>query len=73
MRARTVARTAHGGGPARNTLLSLAGLGVPLIGGFAVIPVIERHPGPVRFGLRGPAWALLEYFTLVDAGHTPVR
>jgi O-antigen/teichoic acid export membrane protein len=60
--------SASGVGLARNTLLNLAGLGVPLVVGFAVIPVIASHLGPVRFGLLGLAWALLEYFSLVDGG-----
>jgi O-antigen/teichoic acid export membrane protein len=53
---------------ARNTILHLAGIGIPLAVGFALVPIIVRHLGPVRFGLLGLAWALLEYFTLFDVG-----
>ena len=53
---------------AGNVLLSLIGLGAPLIVGILVMPVIVRHLGPVRFGLLGLAWAVLEYLALLDLG-----
>lgn len=53
---------------ARNTILNLAGLTFPLVVGVAVMPVITRNLGPVRFGLLGLTLALLEYSGLFDLG-----
>ncbi len=52
----------------RNALLNLAGLGVPLVVGAAVLPFLTRALGPARFGLLGMSWAFLEYLTLFDVG-----
>jgi O-antigen/teichoic acid export membrane protein len=52
----------------RNTGLTLAAIGVPLVSAFFVMPELTRHLGPARFGLLGLAWALLEYFSLFDVG-----
>jgi len=52
----------------RHTLFNLLGIGVPLVLGLLVIPVLVRELGPARFGLLSIAWAVLEYFTLFDAG-----
>lgn len=53
---------------ARNTLLNFGGLSVPLLVGVAVMPIITRNMGPVRFGLLGLTLALLEYSGLFDLG-----
>jgi O-antigen/teichoic acid export membrane protein len=53
---------------ARNTALNLAGLGIPLVVGVAVMPIITRHLGETRFGLLGLTLALLEYSGLFDFG-----
>jgi O-antigen/teichoic acid export membrane protein len=53
---------------ARNTVLNLAGLGIPLVVGVAVMPIITRHLGTTRFGLLGLTLALLEYSGLFDFG-----
>lgn len=52
----------------RNTVLNIAGIGIPLIVGLAVMPTITSHLGPARFGLLGLTLALLEYSTLFDLG-----
>jgi len=52
----------------RNTGLTLASIGVPLLAAFLVMPELTRHLGAARFGLLGLAWALLEYFSLFDVG-----
>jgi O-antigen/teichoic acid export membrane protein len=53
---------------ARNAVLNLAGLGIPLVVGVAVMPIITRNLGPTRFGLLGLTLALLEYSGLFDFG-----
>ncbi len=53
---------------ARNTVLNLAGLGIPLVVGVAVMPIITRQLGTTRFGLLGLTLALLEYSGLFDFG-----
>jgi O-antigen/teichoic acid export membrane protein len=53
---------------ARNTLLNLAGLGVPLALAFFVMPIAARVLGPTRFGIIGLAWAITEYLALFDLG-----
>ncbi len=52
----------------RNTLLNFGGLSFPLLVGVAVMPVITRNMGAVRFGLLGLTLALLEYSGLFDLG-----
>ena len=52
----------------RNTILNLAGLGVPLVVGVAVMPIIVRNLGETRFGLLGLTLALLEYSGLFSFG-----
>lgn len=52
----------------RNTILNLAGLGIPLVVGVAVMPIIIRNLGETRFGLLGLTLALLEYSGLFDFG-----
>jgi O-antigen/teichoic acid export membrane protein len=53
---------------ARNTVLNLIGMALPLAVGVFVMPVIVGRLGTARFGLLGLAWAMLEYFTLFDVG-----
>ena len=53
---------------ARNTLLNFGGLGIPLLVGVAVMPVITSNMGATRFGLLGLTLALLEYSGLFDLG-----
>jgi O-antigen/teichoic acid export membrane protein len=52
----------------RNTILNMAGFGIPLVVGLAVMPTITSHLGPARFGLLGLTLALLEYSTLFNLG-----
>ena len=53
---------------ARNTLLNLAGQGVPLVIGVITLPFIVQQLGPDRFGLLALAWMLLGYVTIFDLG-----
>ena len=53
---------------ARHTGWNLVGVLLPLAVGLLTIPVLTRELGPVRFGLLGIAWALLEYLFVADAG-----
>lgn len=53
---------------ARNTVLNLAGQGIPLVVGVTVMPIIIRQLGTTRFGLLGLTLALLEYSGLFDFG-----
>lgn len=52
----------------RNTMLNLAGLGIPLVAGVALMPIIVRSLGETRFGLLGLTLALLEYSGLFNFG-----
>ncbi|HVF40779.1 MAG TPA: flippase [Gemmatimonadaceae bacterium] len=56
---------------ARDSYLNLAGLGVPLIIGLALIPVTMRGLGIPRFGLLSVALTVLEYSTLFALGLGP--
>lgn len=53
---------------AKNTLINIAGFGLPLVVGLATIPVIVRGFGVERFGLLTLAWAVIGYFSLFDLG-----
>lgn len=53
---------------AKNTLINIAGFGLPLVVGLATIPMIVRGFGVERFGLLTLAWALIGYFSLFDLG-----
>jgi O-antigen/teichoic acid export membrane protein len=53
---------------ARHTLLSFAGLAVPLAVALVAIPITVRALGPMRFGLLGLAWAVVEYGGFFDFG-----
>jgi O-antigen/teichoic acid export membrane protein len=52
----------------RNTMLNMAGLGIPLVVGVSVMPIIVRSLGETRFGLLGLTLALLEYSSLFNFG-----
>ena len=53
---------------ARHTGWNLVGVVLPFAVGLLTIPVLTRELGPVRFGLLGLAWAMLEYLLIADAG-----
>lgn len=52
----------------RNTVFNFAGIGVPLLVGIVVLPIITSSLGPARFGLLGLTLALLEYSNLFNFG-----
>jgi len=53
---------------ARNTLLNLIGLALPLLVGVVTIPLVVRGLGTERYGLLSLAWVVLGYFTIFDLG-----
>jgi O-antigen/teichoic acid export membrane protein len=53
---------------ARNTVLNIAGQGIPLLVAVATIPYVVRGLGPERFGILSVAWLVLGYFALLDFG-----
>jgi O-antigen/teichoic acid export membrane protein len=53
---------------ARNTLLNLLGLGLPLLVALATIPLLIEQLGTARFGLLTLLWALVSYFGVFDLG-----
>lgn len=52
----------------RNALWNLAGLGVPMIAGAALIPYLLRAMGVEAFGVLTLVWGLIGYFSLFDFG-----
>lgn len=56
------------GSIARNSLLNLAGQGIPLVVGIACIPFVIQGLGVERFGILSLAWMLLGYFVMFDFG-----
>jgi O-antigen/teichoic acid export membrane protein len=60
---------------ARNALLTFSGFLLPLALALFAIPITAQNLGPVRFGLLGLAWVLLEYLGFVELGlgRTSVR
>ena len=52
----------------RNTLINLAGLGVPLLAAVVAIPPLLHALGAERFGLLTLVWAVVSYFGLFDLG-----
>lgn len=52
----------------RNTLWNLAGTGLPLLLGAAVIPYLIGGVGVEAFGILTLIWALIGYFSLFDFG-----
>lgn len=57
-----------GGIIARNTLMNLIGLALPLLVGLVTIPLVVRGLGTERYGLLSLAWVVLGYFTIFDLG-----
>jgi len=53
---------------AKNSLINLAGFGLPLLVGLIAIPLIVRGFGIERFGVLTLAWAVVGYFSLFDLG-----
>jgi O-antigen/teichoic acid export membrane protein len=53
---------------ARNTVLNLVGLTIPLVVAIAAVPVTVRALGVERFGILALAWIVLGYFSLFDLG-----
>jgi O-antigen/teichoic acid export membrane protein len=68
------AETMAPGGPAgpdqlaRNGLLNLVGLGLPLVVAVVAIPPIVEGLGPERFGVLGLLWVSVAYLALLDLG-----
>lgn len=59
----------HGGAlVARNTVLNMIGLGLPLIVGLFTIPFIIRSLGTDRFGILSLLWVVFGYFGFLDLG-----
>src|SRR5690606_37664669 len=48
---------------ARNALLNMAGLGVPLLVAFVTLPIMIRGLGTERFGVFAIVWMLLTYLS----------
>ena len=51
-----------------NVLWNLAGAGLPLLAGAALIPYLVREAGVEVFGILTLVWALIGYFSLFDLG-----
>jgi O-antigen/teichoic acid export membrane protein len=52
----------------RNTIINLAGQGLPLVAAIFSTPLIIRGLGTDRFGLLTIAWITIGYFSLFDVG-----
>ena len=53
---------------ARNTLINLLGLGLPLAAAVVAIPPIVDGLGPERFGILGLIWVFAAWLGLLDLG-----
>lgn len=53
---------------ARNSLLNLVGLGLPLLVGVVAMPPVVEGLGPDRFGVLGLVWVVLASLALLDLG-----
>lgn len=53
---------------ARNTLLNLLGLGLPLLVAVAAMPAVVAGLGAARFGILALVWVVLGYVALLDLG-----
>ena len=53
---------------ARNTVLNVAGQGLPMLAALVSIPILIGHLGAARFGVLTLAWAMIGYFSLFDLG-----
>lgn len=51
-----------------NVLWNLAGAGLPLVAGAALVPYLVRESGIEVFGILTLVWALIGYFSLFDFG-----
>lgn len=58
---------------ARNALLNLAGLGIPLFVALVTLPVMIRGLGAERFGVLAIAWMFLTYLSELGFGSTTTR
>lgn len=58
---------------ARNALLNMAGLGVPLLVAFVTLPIMIRGLGTERFGVLAIVWMLLTYLSELGFGSTTTR
>jgi len=67
-RVATEGMTVEAGVVARNTVLNLLGLSVPLLVAIAAVPITVRALGVERFGILALAWIVLGYFGLFDLG-----
>jgi len=52
----------------RDSLINLAGLGLPLIAALVAFPALVHGLGPDRFGVLALAWVLVGYASLFDFG-----
>ena len=55
-------------GIARNSLLNLLGLGLPLVVAIFAIPPLVAGLGAARFGILGMMWVAIAYLNLLDLG-----
>ena len=53
---------------ARNSMLNLAGLGLPLVVGVVAMPPVVEGLGSARFGILGLLWVVLAYLAMLDLG-----
>jgi O-antigen/teichoic acid export membrane protein len=53
---------------AKNSLINLAGFGLPLLVGLVAMPLTVRGFGVERFGVLTLGWAVIGYFSLFDMG-----
>ena len=53
---------------ARNSVLNLVGVGMPLVVAVIAIPPLVRGLGPDRFGILTLVWAAIGYFSLFELG-----
>lgn len=52
----------------QNALWSLAGVGIPILAGLRLIPILIQALGFERFGLLALLWMDVGYFSLFDLG-----
>jgi O-antigen/teichoic acid export membrane protein len=53
---------------ARNTVLNVVGMGVPLCIAFVTMPILVRTCGTEQFGILTIAWMVIGYFSIFDLG-----
>ena len=64
----TLGMTSHHGRLIRDSLINLAGQGLPLIAAIVAFPLLVNGLGPDRFGVLALAWVLVGYASLFDFG-----